>query len=385
MKTLIELYDERPMENILSSEVFLPERCIFLLSENEDPESAKQRINAYFRYRGLPIQTRFYSLDMYNSQEILNWLKTIVNKYEDCVLDISGGTDAALFAAGLLCRDHDVPVFTYSRSSNCFYNIQNALFADNYKNPVQYRIEDFLKMAGGSMSQGRVDNRILYRYMDLIDKFFDIYMTYRKKWVNIITWIQCASRASQAEDIPLEVSAERILKTRSGVRTTVSIEALQAFESIGMIGGLSWTDETVSFVFGDHQIRTWLRDIGSVLELYTYKCCLDAGVFSDVSVSVVVDWKEKSDVSNEIDVMAAKGVTPFFISCKTSDVRTEALNELAILRSRFGGEMARAAIVTTQYANAAIRHRALELKIDVIDLTLLEENRLRDSLISLSR
>ena len=131
--------------------------------------------------------------------------------------------------------------------------------------------------------------------------------------------------------------------------------------------------------------RTWLRDIGSVLELYTYKCCLDAGVFSDVSVSVVVDWKEKSDVSNEIDVMAAKGVTPFFISCKTSDVRTEALNELAILRSRFGGEMARAAIVTTQYANATIRHRALELKIDVIDLTLLEENRLRDSLISLSR
>ena len=30
MKTLIELYDERPIENILATEVFRPERTVFL-------------------------------------------------------------------------------------------------------------------------------------------------------------------------------------------------------------------------------------------------------------------------------------------------------------------------------------------------------------------
>ena len=30
MKTLIELYDERPLENVLSTEVFRPERTVFL-------------------------------------------------------------------------------------------------------------------------------------------------------------------------------------------------------------------------------------------------------------------------------------------------------------------------------------------------------------------
>ena len=30
MKTLIELYDERPLENILATEVFRPERTVFL-------------------------------------------------------------------------------------------------------------------------------------------------------------------------------------------------------------------------------------------------------------------------------------------------------------------------------------------------------------------
>ena len=32
MKTLIELYDERPLENVLSTEVFSPERTVFILS-----------------------------------------------------------------------------------------------------------------------------------------------------------------------------------------------------------------------------------------------------------------------------------------------------------------------------------------------------------------
>ena len=30
MKTLIELYDERPLENVLSTEVFSPERTVFI-------------------------------------------------------------------------------------------------------------------------------------------------------------------------------------------------------------------------------------------------------------------------------------------------------------------------------------------------------------------
>lgn len=48
---------------------------------------------------------------------------------------------------------------------------------------------------------------------------------------------------------------------------------------------------------------------------------------------------------------------PLFLSCKACDIKTEALNELAILRDRFGGKGAKAAIVTTEVCNAAARHR----------------------------
>ncbi len=57
-----------------------------------------------------------------------------------------------------------------------------------------------------------------------------------------------------------------------------------------------------------------------MLELYVYKACVDTGAFDDVSASVVVDWEGdnlQGDVSNELDVVATRGVTPLFISCKT--------------------------------------------------------------------
>ncbi|MBO6093562.1 MAG: DUF1887 family protein, partial [Oscillospiraceae bacterium] len=99
--------------------------------------------------------------------------------------------------------------------------------------------------------------------------------------------------------------------------------------------------------------------------------CLETGVFDDVMTSAVVDWEGEEvrvGVTNEIDVVATRGVIPVFISCKTSEVKTEALNELSILRDRFGGEMAKAVLVTTRSTAAITRRRAMELKIDILDL-----------------
>ena len=67
---------------------------------------------------------------------------------------------------------------------------------------------------------------------------------------------------------------------------------------------------------------------------------------------------------------------PVFISCKTCDVKTEALNELAVLRDRFGGQMAKAAIVTAERGRTVMRNRAAELNIRVIDLSDLQAGRM---------
>ena len=170
------------------------------------------------------------------------------------------------------------------------------------------------------------------------------------------------------------------MKGDHGARNAANEAALNALARIGFLQDLRIEPgQSVSFRFRDHNIRSWLRDVGSVLELYTYKACVDAGIFNDVISSAVVRGEETlghGSVLNEIDVMAARGVIPLFLSCKATDIKTEALNELAILRDRFGGKGAKAAIVTTEPCNAAARHRAAQLGIAVIDLEELKSDQL---------
>lgn len=178
----------------------------------------------------------------------------------------------------------------------------------------------------------------------------------------------------------MEVLGDYTVKGERGGRISANEAALEDFQSIGFLRDLRIVSgEGISFRFRDQNTRAWLRDVGSVLELYVYKACLDANIFNDIISSAVVRWDEvlgHGSVINEIDVMATRGVVPLFISCKVSDVKTEAVNELAILRDRFGGKGAKAAIVSTGRCNAAARHRAAQLGIAVIDRDELENGKL---------
>lgn len=370
MKTLIELYDERPLENVLSTEVFRPQRTVFICPpEVAADQQLQNKLREYFRHRGIWHECVFLGVSLLDAQAVEKKLREVVDRYPDCALDIAGGTDATLFASGLLCSQRDIPVFTYSRKRNTFFNIRGADFADDLPCQVKLSVEDCFLMAGGSMRMGRVDNAVLSRYLSIIEPMFGLYLRHRRDWPKIVTYIQ---RLSQQED-GLRAQGGYIVKGEHGGRVSAPEAALEEMAKIGLIADLTMnSDQGVTFTFADSQVRAWLRDVGSALELYVYKACLDLGVFGDVRTSAVVDWlgekPGKNSVTNELDVMATYGVNPVFISCKTCDVKTEALNELAILRDRFGGQMARAAIVTAERGRSPMRHRAMELGIDVIDL-----------------
>ena len=387
-KTLVELFDERPLENVLGVEIFRPEKVIYICPEGT-PEHAEKQLSDYFAHRGVRTETEFLRVNVYDTQEILQVFRKVLQQYPESVMDITGGTDAVLFAAGLACAEAKIPVVTYSRTMNKFYSIQNAPSMHGFECDITFSVEDCFLMAGGSMRKGRVDNSILSRYMEDIDPFFEVFLKYRRKWDKIVTYIQRVSAAREDGSYSLSVQGDYTVKGEQGARLTAPEEALRDLEKIRMISGLKiLPEESVEFYFRDPQVRYWLRDVGSVLELYIYKACLDTGMFNDVRTSAVVDWNgddRDNAVSNELDVMCTRGITPVFISCKTCMIRTEALNELAVLRDRFGGEIARAAIVTAEPAGASARNRAAELNIRIIDLNDLEEGNVGESIRSLMK
>ena len=381
MDTLIELYDERAIENVLTADLFRPRRIVFLCpAEVAQSRARQEQIGAFFRYRGWEPELIFQETSLYKVDSILRQLLAINEKYPDCAMDVTGGSDAELFAAGMFAARANVRAFTYSRRKNRFYNISGAEFAENLPCDISYTVKEFFLMAGGTLLPGRVDNGVLREYLDDIDPFFDCFLRHRLDWANIITYMQRVSPAESGQAQAMEVRGDYTVKGERGGRISANEDALRDFERIGFLRDLQIaTGEGISFHFRDQNTRAWLRDVGSVLELYVYKACLDADIFNDIISSAVVRWDEvlgHGSVINEIDVMATRGVVPLFISCKVSDVKTEALNELAILRDRFGGKGAKAAIVSTGRCNAAARHRAAQLGIVVIDRDELETGQL---------
>ena len=381
MNTLIELYDERAIENILAPDMFHPRRIIYLCPrEVLRDHTRQQKLAAFYRKRGWEPELIFVGTSLFEADRILRQLFTIEEKYPDCAIDVTGGSDAAMFAAGMFAARKGVPAFTYSRRKNRFYDISGADFADDLYCDLTYSIEDFFLMAGGTLLPGRVDNHILSQYLPYFDPFFSCFLRFRHEWPTIISYIQRISPAEYGQIPPLDITGSYTVKGERGSRNSANEDALQELAQIGFIQDLTIIpDQQVSFRFRDVHTRAWLRDVGSVLELYTYKACVDAAIFHDVISSAVVRWDDvlgHGSVLNEIDVMAARGVIPLFLSCKACDIKTEALNELAILRDRFGGKGAKAVIVTTESCNAAARHRAAQLGIAVIDLEELKTGQL---------
>lgn len=372
MKTLIELYDDSPIENVLATLVFSPQECVLLCP----PEIAKSRelksaVKNFLKHRGIDTKLTFIPVSMDNAVKIARVMKEVQDSHQDCAINISGGSDAALFAAGAVAYKCLTPVFTYSRRKNTFFEINNASFARGVVPNIKLDVESSLLMAGGTLLPGRADNAELESRIEQIDSLFAIYGKYRRIWNRQISWFQ---KVSSSEPGVLEVSGPLTEHTGNG-NVTVEQSLFTALAQSKLILDLEITEDNIRFRFPDETVRFWLRDVGAVLELQLWRACKAAGCFDDVVLSAIVNWQNGSirsdSVTNEIDVMAVQELRPVFISCKACEVHTEALNELSILRERFGGKYSRAILATSGIAGsrnrASVRNRAAKLGIELIE------------------
>ena len=371
MKTLIELYDESPIKNAMATLVFSPEECILIcpsyVSESKD---LKSNLKNFLKHCGSKAKLTFIPVSMYDAVKTARVLKEVQDSHPDCAINISGGSDAALFAAGAVAYSCSTPVFTYSIEKDKFFEINNASFARGVSLDLKLDVESCLMMAGGTLLPGRADNSELSARTDQIDNLFAVYSKYRRIWNRQISYIQKIS-SSEAGNL----DAAGVLTEHTGTgNITADQKFFNALADVSLIQDLEITDEGLSFRFPDETVRFWLRDVGSVLELQLWRACKASELFDDVVLSAIVNWQSGSiqsdSVTNEIDVMAVDGTRPVFISCKTCEVHTEALNELSVLRDRFGGKFSRAILATsgvTGRSRATMRNRAAKLGIELIE------------------
>ena len=100
--TLIELYDERPLENVLGVEVFKPRVVIYICPQDIAADALVQKkLRNYFAHRGQKVELIFYKADIYNVRSVLNLLRMITERYGECAgADLHGASGGA---RGELC------------------------------------------------------------------------------------------------------------------------------------------------------------------------------------------------------------------------------------------------------------------------------------------
>ena len=81
MNTLIELYDERAIENVLAADMFRPQRIIYLCpTEVAQSRERQEQIGDFFRHRGWNPELVFVEASQYKVDRILRHLLRISEK-----------------------------------------------------------------------------------------------------------------------------------------------------------------------------------------------------------------------------------------------------------------------------------------------------------------
>ena len=78
MQTLIELYDERPIENVLAMEVFRPAEVVFLCpAEAAQDRAMQEKLREYAKKQGLDTRLTFLETSPYRADRVKRQLRRV--------------------------------------------------------------------------------------------------------------------------------------------------------------------------------------------------------------------------------------------------------------------------------------------------------------------
>lgn len=390
-ETVIEIYDDEQIYNVLAITEFKPKNVVYIGTRKLKNKRIKNNIISCLRHLGLDTKCFFYSTDMLSISSIISELENIIANFGECAIDLTGGSEVALVAVGMLAKEKNIPLFRYDRYSYCYRNIYNCPQTEGFTSAPSLNIPSVLALAGGSVkSHGHISLSYLDSQTEAdIFNIWEIYKKHHRVWAKTVTYLQQVSK--NLEGNQLHVDAPNALFSADKL-SAANNEIMNELAAAGLIENFKTNGERISFDYKSTLMRSCLCDIGICLELYVFATAKTSGEFGDVDISVVIDWDgnvgAKFNTINEIDVMLVRGIVPIFISCKSGSPNVTALNEIKTLTVQFGGIYAKPVLVTMADIRSGDRYlmqRAQDMGIEVIDRTDILAGRLLKKLLILSK
>ena len=379
--TVIEFYDRVELHNIASTLLCSPDRVIFI------GDRAKAMAKAVAASRGIEVEYTFQSVNKNHLDEIVQALERIVSTYDDCIFDVTGGSEVYLVAVGVLLE-------RYRGKIQCQrLRFKNSTVMDCDGDGVYFEPESFeisvretVLLGGGRVKSASPftekgdEDREFHRDIDAI------WTCCRKKpslWNRQLVTLATLCRAFGGENSLIyrfrRTAAEAYMKGRGNF--LISAEILGDLYEKGLLTSLTLSDE-IAFTFKNHRVKRCLTTAGAILEWYIAKRLFEAKdkrgkrVYHDVEVGVTIDWdgddRDEFRTYNEIDVLAMRGAVPMFISCKNGSVSVEELYKLNTVAEQFGKRYAKKVLVATELDRFGARADAVRARADDMGIRLIE-------------
>lgn len=386
MKTLIELFDDYPINNAVAAMHFKPEKIIFV---GFTETMKKNRINAlktFFDMRNMDVETEFEIVGRYDYESICQKLDSIIEQNEDCVFDLTGGKEIVLAAMGTVAEKRDIPMVQFGVRTAKFTRVSRC---DKIEEPqiVSMTIPEIITLNGGLMMEENVAGysfSLTDDFKDDLEKMWQICCINCKSW-NRQSFVLSGFEGIGILDEDLRLTVDINYAERRNYDTYFDIDIMMQLLENGLISDYKFENHILSFKYKNEQVHNCILKAGNILELYV--CNLLEEIrseseisYGDIRMGVIVDWdgiihdaaSSARDTKNEIDLMATYGMTPIFISCKNGEVNKDDIYELSAVAEKFGGEFSKKLLITTfvsadEDKKKYIKQRAIDLKVDIID------------------
>ncbi|MGM9552139.1 MAG: Card1-like endonuclease domain-containing protein [Clostridia bacterium] len=341
--TLIEFFDEEIIDNVAGTLLLRPFRTVFLYSGEKNIAfvNAMEKILARRKIETLIVME---SIDIRSVESASSKIEECIKKYDDCHFDISGGNDIMLVAMGNVAKAYNLPMHGVNPMKNTVTAI-NGKFDYTVYDDAFLTVEELIMLHGGKVKR---DFSRPETYTWTRDRHSE----------NIIekTWNVCKS----------DVGAwNRAIGTMKSYKVQDKNLLSMVWSKLKAAGLVYKEGNTVKYK--SDIVKYLINKQGTALEMFTFIAAKSTDFFEDGQSSVVIDWKGRRDIENEIDVVLTKGLTGYFISCKNGTVDSDELYKLSIVSNRFGGKYAKKILVLSKFEpDMGFMNRAEELGIRVI-------------------
>ncbi len=383
MKTLIELFDKEPIYNYLAATVFKPDKVIFVGDGGTGRQENVAATDEYARIMKLPCRFERAHARPEDFHDVRRTVGNLIEREKslgnECVVDVTGGRDLALVAAGNLMSEGAEIIF-YDLKNNEYQFLSSG---KTLEVNVDIPCKAFIAIAGGTVYETARNLDFSSEERAVVSRLINVFFEYDEVWTKFVKYLQQVSK-KDGEKVGDTLEIEAPLSFDDSGRTySCNSEIMFALEKAGAVKELKINrkSNTLRFRYINRDIAVLLVNEGIWLELSVYLAGRNSPEFSDAQTGVKFVWDiPQRDVSlgrilsdntprNEIDVILTRGVRPVFISCKTRLPANEDLNELYTIKQKFGGGLASAVLATTKRVekNLPVYERAQEMGIEILD------------------